>query len=61
LPEQGSRVLTRELIYTAVTRARTSVAVYAPWPVVAAAVATPSRRASGLTDRLLEALDEPMP
>ncbi|TAL55767.1 exodeoxyribonuclease V subunit alpha [Pandoraea sp.] len=61
LPEQGSRVLSRELIYTAVTRARTSVALYASWPVVAAAVATPSRRASGLTDRLFEALGDPIP
>lgn len=54
LPTQGSRVLTRELVYTAITRARRDATLYASWRVVAAAIATPTRRASGLAERLAE-------
>lgn len=48
LPPQGSPLLTRELIYTAVTRAREGVRLYGSWEALAEAVATPARRASGL-------------
>ncbi len=59
LPGPGSRVLTRELLYTAVTRARHQVALAASPAAVAAAVATPTRRHSGLLARLREAAAEP--
>jgi len=56
LPARASRVLTRELVYTAVTRARERVTVAAGAGALEAAIATPTRRASGLTDRIAEAL-----
>jgi exodeoxyribonuclease V alpha subunit len=52
LPEQPSRIVTRELLYTGITRARTKVTVVAPRAVIAAAIKTPIRRATGLADRL---------
>lgn len=55
LPPQPSRVLTRELLYTAITRARSHVHLVATAPRVAAAVATPTQRHSGLSARLREA------
>lgn len=48
----GSPVLTRELLYTAVTRARDRVTIVATPDVVAAAVQRPVVRASGLGPRL---------
>ncbi|AQP44579.1 exodeoxyribonuclease V subunit alpha [Tessaracoccus flavus] len=48
LPPQGSPLLTRELLYTAVTRARDKVTIYGTREAFADAVATPVRRASGL-------------
>lgn len=56
LPEQASRVLSRELVYTGVTRARRQAWLYAPWPVIASAIARPTQRDGGLTDRLREVL-----
>jgi exodeoxyribonuclease V alpha subunit len=55
LPAQPSRVLTRELLYTAVTRARSAVWLAAGADRVAEAVATPTQRYSGLRARLREA------
>lgn len=52
LPPPGSPLLTRQLLYTAVTRAQTGVRVIGHPESVALAVATPARRASGLTERL---------
>ncbi len=52
LPRQDARVLTRELLYTGITRARRSVELWADAPIVAAAVARRVRRASGLRERL---------
>ena len=54
LPAQRSRVLGRELLYTAVTRARQRVTLAAPAEVLAAAVDSPTRRHSGLLARLHE-------
>ena len=54
LPEQRSRVLTRELLYTGVTRARSRVTVCAGAAVLGAAIATSTRRHSGLLARLRE-------
>ncbi|MCI3205180.1 MULTISPECIES: AAA family ATPase [Pandoraea] len=56
LPEQASRVLSRELIYTGVTRARREAWLYAPWQVIASAIARPTQRDGGLTDRLTEVM-----
>jgi exodeoxyribonuclease V alpha subunit len=55
LPEQPVRVMSRELLYTAVTRARERVTLAGPGAVIEAACVTPTRRYSGLQDRLAEA------
>jgi len=52
LPEPPSPILTRELLYTAVTRAKRAVTVIASEAAVRAAVERPVARASGLTARL---------
>lgn len=52
LPSVDSRLLTRELFYTAVTRAREKVRVVGTEAEVRAAVARTARRASGLAERL---------
>ncbi|MGO1385811.1 MAG: exodeoxyribonuclease V subunit alpha [Arachnia sp.] len=48
LPPLGSPLLTRQLLYTAVTRARESVRIYGDVEALQEAVRTPARRASGL-------------
>ena len=52
LPPQPSPVVSRELLYTAVTRARERVLVVGPRAVVEHAVAQRVARTSGLRDRL---------
>lgn len=52
LPRQDVRVLTRELFYTGVTRARNRVTLWADPPIVAAAVNRCVRRTSRLRERL---------
>jgi exodeoxyribonuclease V alpha subunit len=52
LPEQSSPVLCRELIYTAVTRARKQFSLLGPEPVFDQAVSRPLIRHSGLVDLL---------
>jgi exodeoxyribonuclease V alpha subunit len=52
LPEPTSRVLTRELLYTAVTRAQEQLVLAGTEAAVRAAVSRPVARASGLRDRL---------
>jgi exodeoxyribonuclease V alpha subunit len=54
LPEQRSRVLTRELLYTAITRAKQRVTLVADAPVLEQAIATATVRHSGLLSRLAE-------
>ncbi|KVC65334.1 AAA family ATPase [Burkholderia stagnalis] len=56
LPATFGRVLTRELVYTAVTRARTRVQVIGGRRVLAQAIATRTQRDSGLSARIDEAL-----
>ncbi len=51
LPEPSSRLLTRELLYTAVTRARAHVRLVGAEESVRAAIARPVVRASGLRAR----------
>ena len=53
LPESPSPVLTRELLYTAVTRARQRVTVLGSAAVLADALASRVRRRSGLADALV--------
>jgi exodeoxyribonuclease V alpha subunit len=52
MPPEDSRLLTRELFYTAVTRAKTKVRVVGSEPSVRAAVGRQAVRASGLRLRL---------
>lgn len=52
LPAQPSPVLTRELLYTAVTRAKEQVTVFGSAEVLQAAVKARVHRMSGLADRL---------
>ena len=52
LPEQPSRIVTRELLYTGVTRASRRVTIVGSEEVIRAAIARPIRRATGLADRL---------
>lgn len=52
LPLQPSPILSRELLYTAVTRARKEVTIYGAPDIVVAAVARRIERTSGLRDRL---------
>ncbi len=55
LPEADSRLLTRELFYTAVTRAQRHVKVVGSAEAVREAVTTPAQRATGLVERLRRA------
>jgi exodeoxyribonuclease V alpha subunit len=52
LPDSTSRILTRELLYTAVTRARKSMVVCGTETAIRAALARPISHASGLRRRL---------
>ena len=52
--DADSRVNTRELLYTAVTRARNKVTVRADEDTVSAAIRRTTARATGLPDRLQE-------
>ncbi len=61
LPAKPSPVLTRELIYTAVTRAKRSVTVYGSREILASSVAQRIRRASGLSEALWGQLPTPSP
>ncbi len=52
LPEAGNRILSRELLYTAASRARRSVRIAATAGALEQCFRTPIARASGLADRL---------
>lgn len=54
-----SAVLTRELLYTGITRARTGIAVYSTLDTLRAGIARRTLRMSGLADRLREAAANP--
>jgi exodeoxyribonuclease V alpha subunit len=56
MPPEDSRLLTRELFYTAVTRAQECVRIVGTEESVRSAVGRPVQRASGLEDRLRQAL-----
>lgn len=61
LPEHPSPVFTRELMYTGVTRAKRRVLVCGTVSVLAAGVATPVVRSSGLADGLQSFAEQPHP
>jgi exodeoxyribonuclease V alpha subunit len=52
LPQQDSMVLCRELIYTAITRARRQVVIWSPEHVLTAAIHRKIQRRSGLRDAI---------
>ncbi len=58
LPAKPNRVVTRELLYTAVTRSRSGVAIVGGAEVIEKAIASPTRRYSGLVARLKEAAQQ---
>ena len=60
LPENPTPIVTRELLYTAVTRAKKSLVVCASRDVLAAAIKTPLDRDSGLLDRLRDGAEFPV-
>ncbi|MCK0507408.1 exodeoxyribonuclease V subunit alpha [Aromatoleum anaerobium] len=55
LPATPVKVMTRELLYTGVTRAARKVVLAGPEAVLLAACGTPTVRESGLIDRMIEA------
>lgn len=55
LPNHFLPVLTRELVYTAITRARRRLSLYASDVVLMKAIRTPTQRRSGLDERLQQA------
>jgi exodeoxyribonuclease V alpha subunit len=55
LPDAASPILTRELLYTAVTRARREVVVVGTEAALVAALGRPAARASGLRAALARA------
>ncbi|MGP0031437.1 MAG: exodeoxyribonuclease V subunit alpha [Acidimicrobiales bacterium] len=59
LPGSGSRMLTRELLYTAVTRGRLQVIVAGTEDAIRTALARPIARSSGLRGRLWDAHPAP--
>ncbi|MEM7708817.1 MAG: exodeoxyribonuclease V subunit alpha [Pseudomonadota bacterium] len=59
LPPADSPLLTRELLYTAVTRARTRVTLYGDPTAIARAVNNPGARSSGLARRLADLTRKP--
>ncbi|GAA0509086.1 exodeoxyribonuclease V subunit alpha [Tatumella terrea] len=53
LPARYSPVLSRELVYTAITRARTQLTIYSDEAVFTRAIQSRTRRRSGLSDQLV--------
>jgi exodeoxyribonuclease V alpha subunit len=54
LPDAPHPMLTRELLYTATTRARERLMVFGSREAIAAAISTPTERIGGLAQRLWE-------
>jgi len=52
LPDRESRILTRELLYTGVTRAKNKLTIIGSPDAIRSAITTPIRRATGLAARL---------
>ena len=60
-PDADNRILSRQLLYTAVSRARASVELWASDAVLGAALAHPIERQGGLRERLLAGNPPPRP
>ena len=60
-PDSENRILSRQLLYTGVSRARRAVELWAGEATLRAALARPSRRAGGLADRLAGAAVDDTP
>lgn len=58
LPEEDAPILTRELLYTAVSRARERVRIVGPKEVIRAALSRRARRDSGLVDAIANTDDD---
>jgi exodeoxyribonuclease V alpha subunit len=58
LPTVASRIVTRELVYTGITRAKPDLTIVATEEVLTEAARTPIRRATGLANRMFAALSE---
>jgi exodeoxyribonuclease V alpha subunit len=58
LPPPSSRILTRELLYTAITRARRELVVVGEEASIRAAIQRPAARATGLSRRLWDGVPE---
>jgi exodeoxyribonuclease V alpha subunit len=54
LPDAGSRIASRELLYTAITRAKSSVHLWASDEALVEAIEHRTERHSGLADRIAE-------
>ncbi|MCW6543332.1 exodeoxyribonuclease V subunit alpha [Yersinia ruckeri] len=54
LPNYFLPVVTRELVYTAITRARKRLTLYCSDSVLTSAIRTPTQRRSGLVERLMQ-------
>jgi len=52
LPDTDAPILTRELLYTGVSRAREEVLIWSPEPILRSAIARRITRSSGLRDAL---------
>jgi exodeoxyribonuclease V alpha subunit len=52
MPERGARVLSRELLYTGLTRCRREIVLWASEPALRQAIARRAQRWSGLAERL---------
>ena len=57
MPERSSPLLTREMLYTAITRARERVVVWGSREVLAACIERRIERRSGLRDALWSELE----
>ncbi len=58
LPDKDIPLLTREVLYTAVTRARRSVVLVGPEALLARGISRAAQRSSGVAERILAALRE---
>jgi exodeoxyribonuclease V alpha subunit len=52
LPDKWNMVMTRELLYTAITRAKNEVMIAAGKDILKEMILTPTKRMSGLKDKL---------
>ena len=55
LPDKDTPIITRELVYTGITRAKSTLRVFSGMNMMVKAAKTPTQRESGLYDRLLSA------